>query len=43
MAKKKGLSRKKARQILHDKEVRGHALTDKQRKYMGAVASGYAK
>lgn len=30
----------KARKILHDKSVRGHKLTAKQRRFMGAVASG---
>jgi len=34
------LSPGKARKILHDKKVRGNPLTDKQRRYMGAVASG---
>jgi hypothetical protein len=29
----------KARQILHDKEVRGHELTERQRKFFGALAS----
>ncbi|HOA51553.1 MAG TPA: hypothetical protein PKI05_04810 [Thermogutta sp.] len=29
----------KAKQILHDKEVRGHPLTEKQRKMFGAAAS----
>ena len=29
----------KARQILHDKEVRGHPLTEKQRRMFGAAAS----
>lgn len=38
MAKK--LTSTKAKQILHDKEVHGHPLTDKQRKFFGAVASG---
>lgn len=37
------LTASKARQILHDKEVHGHALTDKQRKFFGAVSSGYIK
>lgn len=40
---RKDLSRQKARTILHDKKVRGHALTDKQRRFFGAVASGYAQ
>lgn len=38
MAKK--LSPKKAKQILHDKEVHNKPLTEKQRKFFGAVASG---
>lgn len=38
MAKK--LTSKKAREILHDKSVHGHPLTDKQRKYFGYIASG---
>jgi hypothetical protein len=29
----------KARQILHDKEVRGHPLTAKQKGYFGAIAA----
>lgn len=37
------LTPQKARKILHDKEVRGHPLTDQQRKYFGAVASGSAR
>lgn len=37
-----GLTPSKATEILHDKSVHGHPLTDKQRKYMGAVASGIA-
>lgn len=41
MAKK--LTKEKARKILHDKEVRGHPLTDKQRKFFGAKASGSAR
>jgi hypothetical protein len=36
-----GLTSSKARKILHDGSVRGNQLTDKQRKYMGAIASGY--
>jgi hypothetical protein len=36
----KSLTAKKARKILHDKEVRGHPLTDKQRKFFGAIAGG---
>lgn len=38
MAKK--LSKNKAEKILHDKQVKGHPLTEKQRKFFGAVASG---
>ena len=41
MAKK--LTREKARKILHDKEVKGHPLTEKQRKFFGAKASGARK
>jgi hypothetical protein len=40
MAKK--LTATKARTILHDKEVKGHPLTPKQRGFFGAVASGNA-
>lgn len=36
-----GLTPAKARQILHDRSVRGHPLTEAQRGYFGAVASGY--
>lgn len=38
MAKK--LTAKKARTILHDKEVKGKPLTTKQRGFFGAVAGG---
>lgn len=38
MAKK--LTSTKARKILHDKEVHGQPLTDKQRKFFGAIAGG---
>lgn len=38
MAKK--LTSKKAREILHDKSVHGNPLTEKQRKFFGAVAGG---
>ena len=38
MAKK--LTKSKAKEILHDKSVHGKPLTDKQRKFFGAVASG---
>lgn len=36
---KTSLTPHKARKILHDKSVRGHPLTAKQRRFMGAVAS----
>ena len=35
-----GLTASKAREILHDKSVHGRPLTDKQRRFFGAVASG---
>ena len=38
MAKK--LTSTKARKILHDKSVHGHPLTEKQRKFFGAIAGG---
>jgi hypothetical protein len=38
MAKK--LTKNKAKEILHDKSVHGHPLTDKQRKFFGAIAGG---
>lgn len=38
MAKK--LTSDKAKEILHDKSVHGHPLTDKQRKFFGAIAGG---
>ena len=41
MAKK--LTSSKAKEILHDKSVHGQPLTDKQRRFFGAVASGYIK
>jgi hypothetical protein len=34
------VSQAKAGQILHDKEVRGHPLTPKQRGFFGAIAGG---
>ena len=37
---KKKLTKRKAREILHDKEVHGKKLTEKQRKFFGARASG---
>lgn len=36
------LSPTKARMMLHDGTVHGKPITDKQRRYFGAVASGYA-
>jgi len=36
-----GLTPNKARQILHDKEVHGKPLTDKQRRYFGAMSKGH--
>ena len=43
MARRKGLpSREKAKKVLHDKEVRGHPLTAKQRGLFGILASGKA-
>lgn len=41
MAKK--LTKAKAREILHDGTVHGHKITDRQRRYFGAVASGNAR
>ena len=38
MAKK--LTKSKAKEILHDKSVHGHPLTDKQRRFFGAIAGG---
>lgn len=37
---KGGLTAKKARMILHDKQVNGKPLTDKQRRFFGAISSG---
>lgn len=37
------LSKGKAAEILHDKSVRGKPLTDRQRRFMGAVASGRSR
>lgn len=36
----KGPSQAKAKEILHDGTVHGKALTDRQRRFMGARASG---
>lgn len=41
MTNNPALSRRKARLILHEGMVRGHRLTDKQRRFFGARASGY--
>lgn len=38
---KGGLTQKKARQILHEGVAHGNPLTEKQRKFFGARASGY--
>lgn len=38
---KGGISKAKAKKILHDGKIRGKKLTDKQRKFFGARASGY--
>ena len=35
-----GLTPNKAREILHDKEVHGHPLTDAQRRFFGAMSKG---
>jgi hypothetical protein len=40
--KKKKLSKQKAAEMLHDGTAHGHKLTEQQRKYFGAVKSGYA-
>ncbi len=40
MARKKTLTKRKARLILHEGEVRGHKLTEKQRGLFGLVAGG---
>jgi hypothetical protein len=37
---KGGLTAKKARMILHDKHINGKPLTDKQRRFFGAISSG---
>ena len=38
--KKAPLSAAKAKKILKDKKVRGKKLTDRQRRFMGLIASG---
>jgi len=38
-----GLTPNKAREILHDKEVHGRPLTEKQRRYFGAMSKGHTK
>jgi hypothetical protein len=40
---KANVTPEKARKILHDKKVHGKTLTEQQRKYFGAVASGTAR
>lgn len=40
LKKKGGLTPNKAREILHDKSVHGHPLTDKQRRFFGAKSKG---
>jgi hypothetical protein len=40
---KGGLTPAKARIMLHEGEAHGKPITDKQRRYFGAVASGYSK
>ena len=37
------LTKKKANKMLHEKEIKGHPITKKQRGYFGAVASGKAR
>ena len=39
--RKGGLTPNDARQILHDKEVKNHPLTDKQRRFFGAKSKGH--
>lgn len=36
-------SKEKAREIMHDGTAHGHMLTDKQRGFMGAIASGKSR
>ena len=36
-----GLTPNKAREILHDKSVHGKELTDKQRRFFGAMSKGH--
>ena len=38
--KKGGLTPNKAREILHDGTAQGHPLTDKQRRFFGAMSKG---
>ena len=40
MARRKTITRAKARKILRDKTIRGKRLTPKQRRFFGARASG---
>ena len=39
--KEGGLTANKAREILHDGTVHGKKLTDKQRRYFGAMSKGH--
>lgn len=41
LMKKGGLTPNEARQILHDKEVKNHPLTNKQRRFFGAKSKGH--
>ena len=43
LADDKGLTKKKARKMLHDDSAHGEPLTEKQRGLFGAVASGKSK
>jgi hypothetical protein len=36
------VSQAKAKKIMHDKTIRGHALTDKQKRLFGMIAGGHA-
>lgn len=40
MKPKVRLSMMKAKKMLHDGEVRGHEITEKQRRFFGAIAGG---
>lgn len=41
--KKGGLTPNKAREILHDKKIHGRPLTEKQRRFFGAMSKGHTK